>query len=582
MTQHGDVRELCRTHGQLLHLAAPNQMLVRVEGEGKLGDLAHQLRAQGFHLVTLVATDERELIDRCFKLTYLFSPPNDDLFLFVEYPLLPSSPADRLTYSSLYPWFRAADPFEREMADMMGLLPEDNTDAHPGEHRLRVRYGDWLHSECYPPSLTPLRHDRSTNDILRDILAYVRQPALDQELVVGDGEWTTPVGPVHAVIIPPARFLFRLAGEAVEEAAIRLGYTHKGIERVFQSECSLETGWQLAEYVAGDSAFAHSLAYCLAAEGLANIAAPRSASYLRVLFLELERIANHIGDCASIFHDAASGLAAAELAALREDVLQLHDRMVGHRLLRGLNRPGGIVLQSTFDCEDCRRTVAKVAQTFADVTASMHQTTAWRQRLQWQGILTQQQASDLGITGLVARASGLMRDARLQHPTCAYQDDVIQDLLRRKPQNPISGREAAAGDTLARFLIRVQEVASSAQIIDYLLDQDEVRVPHRQHLAPVSFPPSHNYEFGMGCIEGWRGDVVYWLMQDRFGRIFRCKVRDPSYLNWPGLKAAIEPHELDDKYIAKHHPPEKRALTLLSNFPIINKSFNLSYSGNDL
>lgn len=584
MSLHAEVRQLCRTYGQLLHLAASNHLFVRVEDEGKLGDLARHLREQDFHLVTLVATDERELIDGCFKLTYLFSPPDEDLFLFVEHPLVQSGRTDPATYNSLHPWFRAVDPFEREMADMLGLLPIDNAIVRPGDHRLRVHHGDWLHPECYPPTLTPLRRDCQTNDILLAIQQYDgHHPELDRLPVPGDGEWLLPVGPVHAAILAPTRFLFRLAGEAVEEVTIRLGYTHKGIERVFQSDYSLESGWRLAEHVAGDSAFAHSLAYCLAAENLAKVTPPRPASYLRALFLELERIANHIGDCASLCHDVASDLAATELAALREEILRLHDRMVGHRLLRGLNRPGGIVLPSTFDSEDCQRTVMKVARTLASVTASMRQTTAWRQRLQWQGILTRQQALDLGATGLVARASGVGRDARLLHPTGAYQDEVIQDFLRGKPsQHPIAGREATAGDALARFLVRVQEVASSAQIIEHLMDKDEMRHHHLQHMTPVSFPPSHNYEFGMGCVEGWRGDIIYWLMQDRRGGIFRCKVRDPSYLNWPGLKSAVEPHELDDEYIENHRPPERRAQTLLADFPIINKSFNLSYSGNDL
>jgi Ni,Fe-hydrogenase III large subunit/Ni,Fe-hydrogenase III component G len=558
-------------------------MFVRVEDEDKLGRLARHLQKQDFHLVTLIATDERELIDGCFKLTYLFSPADEDLFLFVEHPLVRSGRTDLPTYISLYPWFRSVDPFEREMADMMGLLPNDTSSDRAGDLGARVHPGDWLHPECYPPHLAPLRRHLRTNDIRLAIEQYGRHPELEPPLAPGDGEWLLPVGPVHAAIIPPARFLFRLAGEAVEAAAIRLGYTHKGIERVFQSDYTLEGGWQLAEHVAGDSAFAHSLAYCLAAENLARVPPPPPASYLRALFLELERIANHIGDCASLCHDVGSDLAAAELAALREEILRLLNRMVGHRLLRGLNRPGGVALPSTFDSEDCRRTVTTVTHTFAAVTASLRQMPAWRQRLQWQGILTRQQALDIGATGLVARASGVRRDARRLHPTGAYNDEAIQVLLRGEPSpHPIAGREATAGDALARFLVRVHEVASSAQIIEYLLHKDEVRHHQPQHLTPALFPPAHNYEFGVGCIEGWRGDIVYWLMQDRRGRIFRCKVRDPSYLNWPSLKAAIEPHELDDEYIANHRPPEKRALTLLADFPIINKSFNLSYSGNDL
>ncbi len=581
MTTHTAVRELCRQHGHLLHLTAPNQLFVRVDDEGRLRSLATRLSEQGFYLVTLVATDERELIDGSFKLTYLFSPPNEDIFLFVEHPLRPER-SEPPCYASLLSWFPSVDPFEREMADMMGLFPDENGSGRPGDRAPRIHSGDWLHPECYPPALTPLRRDRKTNEILTDIQQYGRRPELDRLPEPKGGEWLLPVGPVHASIIAPGRFLFRLAGEVVEEVTVRLGYTHKGIEWVFQTDYKLAEGWQLAEYVAGDSAFAHSLAYCLAAEALADSRPPRQASWLRALFLELERIANHIGDCAALAHDVASDLAATELAALREEILCLHERMTGHRLLRGINRPGGVILPSTIDVEDCRRTVQDAVESFAAVATTLKQMPAFRERLQWQGILTHRQASRLGVTGLVARASGVMRDVRRQHPDSIYQAPAIRHILSHPAQNPIAEREATAGDAFARFLVRVHEVASSGRIIDEILAQDEIRNHDRENVTPTAFPPSHNYEFGLGCVEGWRGDIIYWLMQDRFGRIFRCKVRDPSYLNWPSLKAAIEPHDLDKEYIDKHHPPERRAQTLLADFPIINKSFNLSYSGNDL
>lgn len=587
MTTLAQLRELCREHGQLLHLAPPNHVFVRVDYESRLRDLATWLDANEFQLVTLVATDERELIDACFKLTYLYSPPDADIFLFVEHPLSGAGRSLAPAFTSLYPWFRAVDPFEREMADMMGLFPQENSPAQLGDLLPRVVNGDWLHPQFYPPELTPLCRHHSTKDILAAIQQYGKRPDMDRLPQPKNGEWLLSVGPVHAAIIAPGRFLFRLAGEVVEEVTIRLGYTHKGIERIFQTDYRLDEGWQLAEYVAGDSAFAHSLAYCLAAEALAHNQPPRAASLLRALFLESERIANHIGDCAALAHDVAYDLAASELAALREEMLRLHERMAGHRLLRGINRPGGIILPSDLDVENCRRTVRAVVETFEAVTTHMRQTPAFRHRLQWQGILTPRQAAELGVTGLAARASGVRRDARLQHPDGAYQDTAIRQflsrpVLSRPAPNAIAEKEATAGDALARFLVRVHEVGSSAHIVDYLLAQDEIRNHERAMIAPTAFPPSHNYEFGLGSVEGWRGDIVYWLMQDRFGRIFRCKVRDPSYLNWPGLKAAVEPHDLDDAYVERHRPPERRAHTLLSDFPIINKSFNLSYSGNDL
>jgi Ni,Fe-hydrogenase III large subunit len=146
----------------------------------------------------------------------------------------------------------------------------------------------------------------------------------------------------------------------------------------------------------------------------------------------------------------------------------------------------------------------------------------------------------------------------------------------------IEAREATAGDALARFLIRAREVGSSADIIQYVLAQHELNTTETCFVTTAEFRPEHNFEFGLGYVEGWRGDIVYWLMQDKFGGIYRCTVRDPSILNWPALKAAAEPHLLDDEYRQCHKPPDRDADSIVPDFPVINKSFNLSYSGNDL
>jgi Ni,Fe-hydrogenase III large subunit len=183
-----------------------------------------------------------------------------------------------------------------------------------------------------------------------------------------------------------------------------------------------------------------------------------------------------------------------------------------------------------------------VAEQFAILTENLAHMSAFRDRLQWVGILTRRQAVALGVTGLVARASGVRRDFRLQHPVGVYQDQQIRQWVQQgltPDADSITNLSVTAGDSLARFLVRHREVYMSAQIIEYILDQ-----------------------FGLGYVEGWRGDIIYWLMQDKFGRIYRCKVRDPSMLNWRGLKAAVDPHELDDEYRTCHKPPDRRAETL--------------------
>jgi Ni,Fe-hydrogenase III large subunit len=403
-----------------------------------------------------------------------------------------------------------------------------------------------------------------------------------------EGEWLLPVGPIHAGVIEPGRFLFRLAGEFIEEVGLRLGYTHKGIERLFQTNHTLDDGWRLAEHVAGDSAFAHSLAYCQAAEALADAHPPREADLLRGLFLELERVANHIGDCAALAHDVAYDIVAMELTALREQMMQLSTRLTGHRFLRGVNYPGGVTLPQPLDVDDVRRVFRDVAPSFAGFASQLAQLPAFRSRLQWMGILSEQEARRLGVTGLAARASGVRRDFRLQHPSGIYRDDAVQRLVEGglpPAGDSIQAREATAGDALARFLARVREVGSSARIVEYILAQWELLDPalrnEREFSRRIRFKPELNFEFGLGCVEGWRGDVVYWLMQDKFGRIFRCQVRDPSVLNWPGLKVAVDRHPLDRAYRERHKQAPAFAEIILADFPIVNKSFNLSYSGND-
>jgi Ni,Fe-hydrogenase III large subunit len=430
-----------------------------------------------------------------------------------------------------------------------------------------------------------LRRDQSTVAIREAIERHYGRRKEREVPAPPDGEWLLPVGPVHAGVVEPGRFLFRLAGEVVEALTIRLGYTHKGIERLFQTAFRLEDGWRLAEHVSGDSAFAHSLAYCRAAEALAEARPLREAELLRGLFLELERMANHVGDCGALAHDVAHDVAASELSALRERLLQLNQEVAGHRLLRGLNRPGGIILPQALDVRRIQAMVRDVATLFARLAGELAQLPAFRDRLQWIGVLTRQQALDLGVTGLVARASGVRRDFRVQHPVGIYEEQAIQELVAGglpPDEASIEAREATAGDSLARFLIRWHEVASSAQIIETVLAQPELGSSARRFVEPVAFRPERNFEFGLGCVEGWRGDIVYWLMQDKFGRIYRCKVRDPSVLNWAGLKAAVEPHRLDDDYVQRHKPPRPEADSIVPDFPVINKSFNLSYAGHDL
>src|SRR5205085_4416571 len=203
----------------------------------------------------------------------------EDLFLIVENTL--QSGVE--TYRSIYDHFSAVEPFEREIADLFGL--------YPCQQQERVLHHTYIHG-CYPADLHPLRRDSTTHQIMRDflegrLLDQSCSAASDHERLPPKGELFLPVGPIHAGVIEPGHFLFRISGEIVEGLEIRLGYTHKGVEWLFQTGCTLQDGWRLAEHISGDSAFAHSLAYCQAAEALAGVRVPSEAMLLRGLFLEL-------------------------------------------------------------------------------------------------------------------------------------------------------------------------------------------------------------------------------------------------------------------------------------------------------
>lgn len=565
----GLVHELLR-YGQPLYSPVDNQVLVQVREATRLLDLAGFLAREELYLVTVVGNDERELEDRRFKIYYMFSHPTADLFVLVEYLL----EVGEQSYPSLHPRFPAVDPFERELRDMLGLRPA-------GPRQAVAAAGSWLHGS-YPDDLYPLRRDRTGDDLHRQLAGATATSAGSRPPEEPPPGEILPVGPIHAGIVEPGQFSFTIAGEAVEDLQIRLGYAHRGLERIFQAQLHLLDGWWLAEQVSGDSSFAHSLAYCRAAETLTDAQVPVAAEHLRAVFLELERIHNHVADVSALVEDVALDRLGSELAVLREQLLRLNQRLTGHRYLRRVNRPGGLALPSGLDVADLHRSLDTWLGRFHELVKRVKGRAGFRDRVIGIGVLDRAEALRLGTTGLAARASGVPRDSRRDHPAGG-------------PGMPRGGRagagagagggggadsaherEARAGDVYARFLTRVDEVADSHALIRDLLDRWGGLPPADRDrlLREPRVLPENNYTFAVGYAEGFRGDVVYWLMQDKMNGIYRCKVRDPSMLNWPALRQSVLPRHLPST--------GTRVETVLADFPVINKSFNLSYAGNDL
>jgi Ni,Fe-hydrogenase III large subunit/Ni,Fe-hydrogenase III component G len=569
------LREIGREFGVEIHRPGSHQLHFMVQSASHLFGLCGRLRSENCYLVTLVANDERELEDDCFKIYYFFSHPVDNVFLAIEYSLLPG----RDTYPSIFPIYPAVEPFEREIADLFGLLPE--------QKEPRVSSQAYLHA-CYPVGLNPLRRDRSHEAVERlmrasgsgigaaESIGALGGISASAMLRAGSeglhdffpGELTLPIGPVHAGVIEPGHFSFRISGEIIDGLDIRLGYTHRGIERLYQRKFDLCTGWRLAEQVAGDSSFAHNVAYSKAIEVMVGATLSPEAHLLRALFLELERITNHIGSCAMMVQTLALEVPAAEMFVLREEMMALCGRLTGSRFLRGINQPGGIQLPDPLVTWPVRATVREITRRFLSLAQSLVERPDFRQRTIHVGPLSRDAALQLGITGLAARASGILRDFRIQHPFGPYEYPEVHVLLVEPRLESLHVPWEMNGDVFSRFVQRVLEIEVSQQLIEVFLDRwtGEQQVNFWEPVEPRRVP---NYEWGLGFVEGWRGDIVYWVMKDKFGRIYRCKVRDASMLNWPGLKNAVFSGRPD-------------ADTPLADFPLILQSFHLSCAGNDL
>ena len=551
------------TADEEFYSAAADHVLLLARTAESYRRFAEEMLREKYHLVTLVANDERELADNSFKIYAVFSHTSLDLLVTLMLPLERGA----TSYPSLHHLFAAAIPFECEVAERLGLIAIGQAPPAP-----------CFRHPTYPSDLYPLRRTVMTAEIAEALKSRAQAPFTDEEerLPLGSGEFELPVGPIHAGVIEPGQFRFRVSGEVIEQLDLRLGYAHKGIERLFQMGYTLEDGWRLAEHVVGDSAVAHALAYCRAIESLAGTQTPRPAELARSLCLELERLYNHMGDCAALAHDVALDLPAADMSAPRESLLRLNERLVGHRLLRGVVRPGGVLLDAPLDPGDVRSKVSRAVRDFLPPARYLLTHSGFRSRLMSVGVLTREMAESVGATGLAARASGVFRDYRRLHPTGAEAFPEVRAVLESPAPDVdlYAAVERTAGDAFARYAARVAEVELSAHLIECMLSLWDGAWKGKEYRAEVEMRGVPNFRFGLGYAEGWRGPVVYWLMKDKFGRIYRCKVCDPSSLNWPALKAAVEPHPGQTR--------SGRYEVLLADFPIVNKSFNLSYAGNDL
>ncbi len=420
-------------------------------------------------------------------------------------------PPDR-AYPALTPALPQAQAFERELHERDGIVPT----GHP-----------WL---------KPLREHAGLASAGR---------AHDFFRVAGSGVHEVAVGPVHAGIIEPGHFRFQCSGEEVLHLEIQLGYQHRGAEALLVASAPARR-LAIAESVAGDTAVGHALAHCGALEGLAGAEVPLPAQIVRGIALELERIANHVGDLGALCNDVGFLPGAAWLGRLRGEFLNLLLELSGNRFGRGLVHPGG--LRAGVDAAARDSLLPRLAAAERDlrrVLDVVFESPSVAARFEHAGVLGRAQAEALGLVGPVARASGADRDVRRDHPAGIHRFAHI----------PVALDES--GDVLARARVRAVEALRS---LDFVREQ---LAEIRPGALREALPPCAPSRLALALVEGWRGEILHLATTGPGGEIAGYRIIDPSFRNWFGLAVAMRGNAISD-------------------FPLCNKSFNLSYAGHDL
>jgi Ni,Fe-hydrogenase III large subunit len=409
-------------------------------------------------------------------------------------------------FPSLTPDCPQAHLFEREIHEQHGVLPE----GHP-----------WL---------KPVRSHDAPYPFFK---------------VEGEEIHEVAVGPVHAGIIDPGHFRLQCHGETVESLEIHLGYQHRGVEEALVGGPGGRSAL-LLECTAGDTTIGHALAYAEACEALAGCQAPPRAQAIRAAALEMERLANHVGDLGALGTDIGFLPTSAWFGRLRGEFLNMLMTLTGSRYGRGLIRPGGVLADLPGPMADeftHRLTTARLE--LRDIAAHFFETPSVRSRLEGTGALSLEVCDRLGLLGPVARACGAAREVRHDHPS---------GLWRTAP-TPVA--TARGGDVLGRAQVRRLEIEHS---LDYLLALLPA-LPGGPVATPCGRPAPDSLAVAM--VEGWRGEITHAVVTDEAGRFARYKIKDPSFQNWTGLALALRGMQVSD-------------------FPLCNKSFNLSYAGHDL
>ena len=416
---------------------------------------------------------------------------------------------------------------ERAIRDLYGLEPEDFPDA-----RGWLDHGRW-----------GMRHPlagREATPATGNAYPFHRAEGAPMHQI--------PVGPVHAGIIEPGHFRFTANGETIVRLEERLGYVHKGLDHLM-IDAPLERAAKLAGRVSGDSTVAYAIAFARAVEAALDIEVPGRAQWLAALMAELERLANHFGDIGAVCNDASFSLMHTHCGILREQVLRAADTCFGHRLMMDCVVPGGTVVDlAPAGIDGIRALVRTIRRAFPELIDLYDNTASLQDRTVGTGILKPQLAHQYGAGGFIGRASGQTCDARKAPGYAPYTSLSFEVPIRQ------------TGDVDARIWVRIDEVEQSLKLVEQILDGLPGGAIRHDISSNAS---SKRMAEGLAIVEGFRGDILAWVRMGADGKVARCHLRDPSWFQWPLLEAAIEGN-------------------IVADFPICNKSFNCSYSGQDL
>ncbi|MCK9396144.1 MAG: NADH-quinone oxidoreductase subunit C [Methylobacter sp.] len=434
--------------------------------------------------------------------------------------------------ATVYP---AANRSERHTQDMFGV----KFVGHPDNRR-------WTRHQAWIENSYPLRKDFP----VQGAPVGVTPPDMHYPFIKshGAGVYEIPVGPIHAGIIEPGHFRFQAVGELILNLEERLGYVHKGIEKIAEGRTP-ESLARLAGRVSGDTTVGHCWAACMAMEQAAGVEIPPRAALIRGILAERERIANHMGDIGAICNDVAFVFAQMQFTRLRELWLRTNAKIFGHRLMMDQIVPGGVARDlSDVSCILIKKDIAELRVELAEIILALDLNSSLEDRLYTAGFLSEQTAAAFGTVGYVGRASGQDFDVRRDAPYAPYA-----------PYDRVTVKVAVEnqGDIASRFWVRYKEIMAALHLIEnfiYRLVAGDIR-------SEWQMPQTGNE--GLGIVEGWRGEIISYIRFDADNKIARFYPRDPSQLNWPAL----------EKLVLNNIVPD---------FPVCNKSLNGSYSGNDL